>query len=189
MTSRALPESIFYRDPGSGEFLQRRGTVSDFGRIEPLWQESSAPMRTMEIRYDRDRPAQAVTLPYIPGQDNSEIMPMRNNAVNKSQKWKEFSAASQDYSQSGTDIPSFNTGSGGAFAAGSDFPGQGFGYQYQSPATIAGSPSFNLDPDFDSPIIDRDLERYRAQHGLYKVNSPKILENIERLRNSLLRGV
>ena len=147
------------------------------------------PIRTMEIRYDRDRPAQAVTLPYIPGQDNSEIVPMRNNAVNKSQKWKEFSAASQDYSQAGTNIPSFNTGSGGAFAAGSDFPGQGFGYQYQNPAIIAGSPSFNVDPDFDSPIIDRDLERYRAEHGRYKPDSKKILQNIERLRNSLIRGV
>lgn len=154
-----------------------------------LGNSSTDPIRTMEIRYDRDRPAQAVTLPYIPGQDNSEIMPMRNNAVNKSQKWKEFSAASQDYSQSGTDIPSFNTGSGGAFAAGSDFPGQGFGYQYQNPATIANSPSFNVDPDFDSPIIDRDLERYRAEHGRYKPDSKKILQNIERLRNSLLRGV
>jgi hypothetical protein len=151
----------------------------------------------MEIRYDRDRPSQAVTLPYFPEQDESQFvtLPYRPNqdtakdAINKSRKWQEFSAASQDYSQSGTNIPSFSTGSGGAFAAGSDFPGQGFGYQYQDPATIAGSPSFNLDPDVDSPIIDRDLERYRAQHGLYKVNSPKILQNIERLRNSLVRGV
>jgi hypothetical protein len=150
---------------------------------------SSDPIRTMEIRYDRDRPAQAVTLPYIPGQNSSEIVPMRNNAVNKSQKWKELSAASQDYSQAGTDIPSFSTGSGGAFAAGSDFPGQGFGYQYQSPAMIAGSPSFDLDPDFNSPIIDRELERYREQHGRYKPDSKKILQNIERLRNSLIRGV
>ena len=109
---------------------------------------STDPIRTMEIRYDRDRPAQAVTLPYIPGQDNSEIVPMQNNAVNKAQKWKEFSAASQDYSQAGTDIPSFNTGSGGAFAAGSDFPGQGFGYQYQNPATIAGAPSFDMNKPY-----------------------------------------
>ena len=95
------------------------------------------PIQTMEIRYDRDQPSRAVTLPYIPGQDKSEVVPMRNSAVNKSQKWKEFSAASQDYSQSGTNIPSFSEGAGGAFAAGSDFPGQGFGYQYQSPAMIA----------------------------------------------------
>lgn len=158
---------------------------------------SADPIRTMEIRYDRDRPAQAETLPYFPDQDKSSFvtLPYRPNqdtardAINRSRKWQEFSAASQDYSQSGTDIPSFNTGSGGAFAAGSDFPGQGFGYQYQNPATIAGSPSPNVDPDFDSPIIDRDLERYRAEHGRYKPDSKKILQNIERLRNSLLRGV
>ena len=41
MTFKALPGSTSYRDPGSGEFFQRRGTVSDFGRIEPLWQPSS----------------------------------------------------------------------------------------------------------------------------------------------------
>ena len=140
MTFRSLPESTSYRDPASGEFFQRQGTVSGSGRYEPI--------QTMEIRYDRDKPSRAVTLPYIPGQDSSEVVPMWNNAVNKSQKWKEFSAASQDYSQSGTDIPGFSTGSGGAFAAGSDFPGQGFGYQYQSPATIAGSPSFDMNKPY-----------------------------------------
>ena len=109
---------------------------------------SADPIRTMEIRYDRDQPSRAVTLPYIPGQDKSEVVPMWNNAINKSQKWQELSAASQDYSQSGTDIPGFSTGSGGAFAAGSDFPGQGFGYQYQSPAMIAGSPSFDMNKPY-----------------------------------------
>jgi hypothetical protein len=109
---------------------------------------SADPIRTMEIRYDRDQPSRAVTLPYIPGQDKSEVVPMRNNAINKSQKWQELSAASRDYSQFGTDIPGFSTGSGGVFAAGSDFPGQGFGYQYQSPATIAGSPSFDMNKPY-----------------------------------------
>jgi hypothetical protein len=140
MSFKAVPESTSYRDPVSGEFFQRQGTVSGSGRYEPI--------QTMEIRYDRDKPSRAVTLPYIPGQDKSEVVPMRNNAVNKSQKWKEFSVASQDYSQSGTDIPDFNAGFGGAFAAGSDFPGQGFGYQYQSPATIAGSPSFDMNKPY-----------------------------------------
>jgi hypothetical protein len=109
----------------------------------------------MEIRYDRDQPSRAVTLPYISGQDKSEIVPMRNNAVNKSQKWKELSAASQDYSQFGTDIPDFSTGSGGAFAAGSDFPGQGFGYSTKA-LQFAGSPSF----DMNKPYIP-------GQPGLY----------------------
>ena len=56
MTFKALPESTSYRDPGSGEFFQRRGTVSDFGRIEPLWQPSSmfnnyssGPIRTGDL--------------------------------------------------------------------------------------------------------------------------------------------
>ena len=140
MTFRAVPESTSYRDPVSGEFFQRQGTVSGSGRYEPI--------RTMEIRYDRDQPSRAVTLPYIPGQDKSEVVPMWNNAINKSQKWQELAAASRDYSQSGTDIPDFSTGSGGAFAAGSDFPGQGFGYQYQSPAMIAGSPSFDMNKPY-----------------------------------------
>jgi hypothetical protein len=140
MTFRAVPESTSYRDPVSGEFFQRQGTVSGSGRYEPI--------RTMEIRYDRDQPSRAVTLPYIPGQDKSEVVPMWNNAINKSQKWQELAAASRDYSQSGTDIPDFSAGSGGAFAAGSDFPGQGFGYQYQSPAMIAGSPSFDMNKPY-----------------------------------------
>lgn len=144
---------------------------------------SADPIRTMEIRHDRDQPSRALTLPYIPGQDKSEVVPMRNNAVNKSQKWKEFSAASQDYSQSGTDIPGFSTGSGGAFAARSDFPGQGFGYQYQSPAMIAGSPSFDMNkpyipgqqdytgipnatPEMLGRLRDRRLRNPRGQEDL-----------------------
>ena len=56
MTFKALPESTSYRDPVSGEFFQRRGTVSDFGRIEPYWQPSSmfnnyssGPVRTGDL--------------------------------------------------------------------------------------------------------------------------------------------
>ena len=73
---------------------------------------------------------------------------MWSNAINKAQKWQEASAGRQDYFQSGTDIPTFSTGSGGAFAAGSDFPGQGFDYQYQSPAMVAGSPSFDMNKPY-----------------------------------------
>ena len=114
-----------------------------------MFNSSSAdPTRTMEIRYDRDKPSRAVTLPYFPGQDKTEVMPMWNNAVNKAQQWQESSAGRQDYSQSGTNIPSFSAGSGGAFASGSNFPGQGFGYQYQSPAAIAASPSFDMNKPY-----------------------------------------
>ena len=119
MDFRSLPESTSYRDPYTGEFFQRQGTVNGSGRYEPI--------QTMEIRYDRDK---------------------LTNAIDKAQKWKEFSAASQDYSQFGTDIPGFSTGSGGAFAAGSDFPGQGFGYQYHSPAAISASPSFDMNKPY-----------------------------------------
>jgi hypothetical protein len=157
MTFRAVPESTSYRDPASGEFFQRQGTVSGSGRYEPI--------QTMEIRYDRDKPSRAVTLPYIPGQDKSEVVPMWNNAINKSQKWQELAAASRDYSQFGTDIPGFSTGSGGAFAAGSDFPGQGFGYQYQSPAIAQGLP-VGQDPNFrDGPMSQEDFSEM-VNYGL-----------------------
>jgi hypothetical protein len=138
---------------------------------------SADPIRTMEIRYDRDKPSRAVTLPYIPGQDKSEVVPMWNNAINKSQKWKEFSAASQDYSQSGTDIPGFSTGSGGAFSAGSDFPGQGFGYQYQSPTEIAEAPRYiRIPPDLDSPAADKWLQEHPGT-GNYQTAPQDFLRN------------
>jgi hypothetical protein len=104
----------------------------------------------------------------------------------------------EQYSQTGTDIPTFSVGRDFAGGEGTGIPpyfneevtaSPGFGGQYRNLGEIAGSPSFDLDPDFDSPIIDRDLERYREQHGRYKPDSQKILQNIERLRNSLIRGV
>ena len=153
MSFRAVPESTSYRDPASGEFFQRQGTVGSFGRYEPF--------QTLEIRYDRDLPFRSETLPYIPGRDDKGSSPLMNlfsSAVDKAQKWKEFSAASQDYSQSGTDIPSFSTGSGGAFAAGSDFPGQGFGYQYQGPSVVAQGIPVGQDPIFRrGPLTQEDF--------------------------------
>jgi hypothetical protein len=104
----------------------------------------------------------------------------------------------EQYSQTGTDIPTFSVGRDFAGGEGTGIPpyfneevtaSPGFGSQYQNLGEIAGSPSFDLDPDVDSPIIDRDLERHREQYGRYKPVSKKILQNIERLRNSLIRGV
>lgn len=165
MSFRALPESTSYRDPASGQFFQRQGTVSGSGRYEPI--------QTMEIRYDRDKPAQFVTLPYFPGKSEEGIELIRSDAVNKAQKWKEFSAGSEDYSQSGTDIPSFSTGSGGAFAAGSDFPAQGFGYQYQSPSAVAQGIPVGQDPRF--PMSQEDFSEIVNQNLDSRVRQPIML--------------
>jgi hypothetical protein len=168
MSFRAVPESTSYRDPASGEFFQRQGTVSGSGRYEPI--------QTMEIRYDRDLPFRSETLPYIPGRDDKGSSPLMNlfsSAVDKAQKWKEFSAGSEDYSQSGTDIPSFSTGSGGAFAAGSDFPGQGFGYQYQSPSAVAQGIPVGQDPRF--PMSQEDFSEIVNQNLDSRVRQPIML--------------
>jgi hypothetical protein len=133
---------------------------------------SADPIQTMEIRYDRDKPSRAVTLPYFPGQDKTEVMPMWNNAVNKAQQWQESSAGRQDYSQSGNSIPNFSAGSGGAFASGSDFPGQGFGYQYQSPAIAQGLP-VGQDPNFrDGPMSQEDFSEM-VNYGLDLKHGPR----------------
>jgi hypothetical protein len=152
---------------------------------------SSEPIKTMEIRYDRDLPSRAETLPYIPGRDArgaDPLMKLFSSAVNKAQKWKEFSAGSEDYSQSGTDIPSFSTGSGGAFAAGSDFPGQGFGYQYQSPSAIAQGIPVGQDPRFPmsqedfSEIVNQNLDARMRQPIML---SPELQQRIRATRSRL----
>jgi hypothetical protein len=59
---------------------------------------------------------------------------------------EKYIAGSNDYSQTGTPgtgVPTFSAGSGGAYAAGTDFPPQGFGYDYFSPELLAGG--FNHD--------------------------------------------
>lgn len=48
---------------------------------------------------------------------------------------------------------------------------------------IGGSPSFDLDPDIDSPIIDRDIKEYREKYGPPKMPSgPELRRRIENLR-------
>lgn len=50
----------------------------------------------------------------------------------------------------------------------------------------AGTPSFNLDPDVDSPIIDRDIKEHRERYGEPKMPSgPELKRRLERLRNLL----
>ena len=53
---------------------------------------------------------------------------------------------------------------------------------------IAGAPSFNLDPDIDSPIIDRDIKEYRDRYGPSKIDMKQLEQNIQRVRN-MIRGV
>jgi len=110
-------------------------------------------------------------------------MPSSNpwtDAINKAQKWKEFSSTSQDYSQSGTDIPSYSEGSGGAFAAGSDFPGQGFGYQYQSPSDIAAGPSFEI-PKGQGALGNRSGEQLlRLQQGSGNMENQQLQNELQR---------
>lgn len=74
-----------------------------------------------------------------------------------------FRKASQ-YKQSGTDIPTFSEGSGGAGVAGSDIQPQGFGYSYQSPEYLAGL-SFDINKSA-GPLGKRSGEQLqRLQQG------------------------
>ena len=97
----------------------------------------------------RDDPFYTPPLPNFPW-ESSDIQTMiaRDRAKEKARQWSELSSSRQDYSQSGTDIPSYSEGSGSTFAAGSDFPAQGFGYQYQSPSAVAAGPSFDLNKPY-----------------------------------------
>jgi len=52
---------------------------------------------------------------------------------------------------------------------------------------VAGSPSFNMDPDIDSPTIDRDIKQYRERYGPSKIDMEQLDQNIQRLRN-MIRG-
>ena len=115
-------------------------------------------------------------------------------ALGKAAQWKALSSGSNDYFQTGTDIPTINEGSGGAYAAGSDFPPQGFDYQYQTPETVAGGPSFEIEPiDIDHPSIDAWLERGRNRPGYVAppFDIDQINRNIQKMRKDygFLRGV
>ena len=55
---------------------------------------------------------------------------------------------------------------------------------------IAGSPSFDLnpDPDIDSPIIDQDIKEYRDRYGSSKIDMKKLEQRSRQIRN-MIRGV
>jgi hypothetical protein len=110
-------------------------------------------------------------------------------ALNKAKMWQQLSSASQDYSQSGTDIPNFSEGSGGAYSAGSNQSPQGFGYQYQSPSNVAMEPSFDvMGPDIDSPIVDKWIKE-RQGPRLPMPTPEQLQQRMRQLRNSLVRPV
>lgn len=62
----------------------------------------------------------------------------------------------QGYSQKGTDIPSLRLES--------EYQQQEGGPLFEK-QTIAGSPSFNIAPDIDSPAVDRWIKEVRSQPG------------------------
>lgn len=96
MTFRASPESINYRDPVSGEFFQRRGTVSESGRIEPLWQPHSDSIQTMEIRpgmiFNNE------TMPVKPGTPEPELekMPVKPGTPSSFEFLQDFVSREQN---------------------------------------------------------------------------------------------
>jgi hypothetical protein len=142
---------------------------------------------TADWRLDRDGPVSFNAEPFFPG--DAEITPAWANSVNKATKWQQLSSASQDYSQSGTDIPTFSEGSGGAYSAGSDQAPRGFNYQYQSPSNVAADPSFDImGPDIDSPTVDRWIKE--STRPRLPIPTPEQLQQrVRQFKKSLLRPV
>jgi len=59
----------------------------------------------------------------------------------------------------------------------------------QNPAVIeSAGMSFDMPVDIDSPVIDRDIERYRQSPGYKPLDMDKFYRNLERVRQ-MLRGV
>jgi hypothetical protein len=67
-------------------------------------------------------------------------------ALGKAAEWKKLSSEGGYYSQTGTDpnFPTFSTGRGETYAAGSDFPPQKFEYDYVSPEYLAGNFNYEI---------------------------------------------
>jgi hypothetical protein len=97
--------------------------------------------------------------------DFPALMPNWGKAKDKATLWSKSGFGSQDYFQTGTDIPTLAEGSGGAYAAGTGMEPAGFAYDYAAPQQVAGSPSFDLAPDIDSPAVDRWIQDVRSAPG------------------------
>ena len=55
-------------------------------------------------------------------------------------------------------------------------------------AVETAGPSFDMLPDIDSPVIDRDIERYRRSPGYRPLDMNKFYQNLERVRR-MVQGV
>lgn len=117
-----------------------------------------------------------------------------SQALGKAAQWKALSSGSKDYFQTGTDIPTISEGEGGAYAAGSDFPPQGFDYQYQTPETVAGGPSYEIEQpvDINDPYWDNMVEKIENTPGYANrpLNMPRMYERLRQMKNAYgVRGV
>jgi hypothetical protein len=92
---------------------------------------------------------------------------------------REYISGRTGYSQEGTEIPSLRLQKDYAQEAGGPLFEQDL---------ISGTPSFNLDPDIDSPIIDRDIKKLQERYGVSKTNMRELERNSQRLRN-MIRGI
>jgi hypothetical protein len=111
-----------------------------------------------------------------------------SDALGKASKWKALSSGSQHYSQTGTDIPQFSTGSGGEFMAGSDVPPQGYGYDYASPEFLTAGLSFDINKG-QGALGNRSGEQLlRLQQGSGNMQNEQLQKELER-RNILPTGI
>jgi hypothetical protein len=92
---------------------------------------------------------------------------------------REYISGRTGYSQEGTEIPSLRLQKDYAQEAGGPLFEQDL---------ISGTPSFNIDPDIDSPIIDQDIKKLQERHGVSKTNMKELERNSQRLRN-MIRGI
>lgn len=119
--------------------------------------------------------------------DFPALMPNWGKAKDKATLWRESGSGNRDYFQTGTDIPTLAEGSGGAYAAGTGMEPTGFAYDYVTPQQIAGSPSFDLAPDIDSPAVDRWIQEVRSAPNFRPVKLPS-MEEADRLLRELVRN-
>ena len=99
----------------------------------------------------------------------------------KASQWKNA------YSQTGTDIPTFSQGAGGADVAGTGIQPQGFDYNWQSPEYLAGL-SFDINKGTGALGRRSGEQLLRLQQGSGDMQNQQLLEELER-RNIRPTGV
>lgn len=97
--------------------------------------------------------------------------------VPKTQKpegyFREELSGTKSYSQSGTDIPSFKIGQ--SYQQGEGGP--------VMDSMVAGSPSFNVIPDIDDPIVDKWIQQEKQKPGYVQPQIPSGQDLQRRLNN------